>query len=226
MKIENWSIDRPIPYARNARKISLTAVEKVAASIKEFGWRQPIVVDAEGVVVVGHARLEAAKKLGLDTVPVHIATDLTKAQIKAYRLADNRTGQETQWDFELLAIELGELKDELDFDLDLTGFDDTEVSELLADGSFPDSALDDSEDEKPQPSSKDKLNRAEAPSGDDGDKVNLALTKEQHESIGSAIFRLRDREKKNISDGEALVLICGHYLTSCDYSLLESSDDL
>lgn len=86
MTIELWPIEKPIPYARNARRISETAVAKVAASIQEFGWRQPIVVDSEGVIVAGHTRLLAAQRLGLKTVPVHVAANLTPAQIKAYRL--------------------------------------------------------------------------------------------------------------------------------------------
>jgi ParB-like chromosome segregation protein Spo0J len=98
MHVELWLIDRPIPYARNARKLSGQAVDKVAASLKEFGWRQPIVVDEEGVIVVGHTRLMAAKKLGMTEVPVHVATGLSKAQVKAYRLMDNRAHQETDWD--------------------------------------------------------------------------------------------------------------------------------
>ena len=82
---------------------------KVAASIKEFGFKQPIVVDAEGVIIAGHTRLLAAERLGLAEVPVLVADDLTPAQVKAYRLADNRTGQEATWDMELLGIELEDL---------------------------------------------------------------------------------------------------------------------
>ena len=95
MNIELWDIGRVIPYARNARKIPDKAVNKVAASIKEFGWRQPIVVDRESVIIVGHARLLAAQKLGLTQVPVHVADNLTPAQVKAYRIMDNRSHQET-----------------------------------------------------------------------------------------------------------------------------------
>lgn len=130
MLVEMWPIDKPIPYARNARKLTGRAVDKVAASIKEFGFRQPIVVDIEGVIVVGHTRLMGAKKLGLTEVPVHVATGLTPAQIKAYRLADNRTNQETDWDRDLLGPEFGELK-ELGFDLTLTAFDMGEIEELI-----------------------------------------------------------------------------------------------
>ena len=131
MKIETWSINRPIPYARNARKISDIAVSKVAASIKEFGFRQPIVVDKDDVVVVGHARLLAAHKLSLVELPVHVADSLSPAQIKAYRLMDNRSHEEAEWDFDLLGPELLELQD-MAVDLSLTGFDEDEISGFLA----------------------------------------------------------------------------------------------
>ena len=102
MEIELWSIDRPVPSSKNPRKIPQSAIDKVAASIKEFGWRQSIVVNAEGVIVVGHTRLLAARKLGLLEAPVHVAADLTEAQCRAYRIADNRVGEEARWDDELL----------------------------------------------------------------------------------------------------------------------------
>jgi DNA modification methylase len=130
MQVELWAVDRPIAYARNARKISDAAVDKVAASIKEFGWRQPIVVDEQGVIIVGHTRLLAAKKLGLAQVPVHVARGLTPAQVKAYRLMDNRSHEEAEWDLELLPLELEDLK-ALEFDLNLTGFNEQELSELF-----------------------------------------------------------------------------------------------
>src|SRR5262245_60778504 len=106
LTVASWPVGKLIPYARNARKISPRAIDKVAASIKEFGFRQPIVVDGEGVIIVGHCRFLAAQKLGLSEVPVHAATNLTPAQVKAYRLADNRTNQETDWDYDLLGPEL------------------------------------------------------------------------------------------------------------------------
>ena len=131
MQIATWPIGNPIPYARNARKIPASAIDKVAASIKEFGWRQPIVVDGEGVILAGHTRLLAAQKLGLQEVPVHIAENLTAAQAKAFRLMDNRSHQEAQWDEALLAPELEELQ-ALAVDLSLTGFGEDELSKLLA----------------------------------------------------------------------------------------------
>jgi DNA modification methylase len=131
MKVEIWPIENLIPYARNPRHIPQIAVNKVAASIREFGFRQPIVVDHKGVIIVGHVRLLAAQQLELTNVPVHVATELTVAQVNAYRLADNRTNEEATWDMEALALELASLKLD-EFDLDLTGFNLDEIDELLA----------------------------------------------------------------------------------------------
>ena len=132
MKIEQAALDSVTPYARNPRN-NADAVAKVAASIKEYGWRQPIVIDEERVIIAGHTRLMAAQRLGLEKVPVHIATGLTPQQVKAYRLADNRVAAEAEWDRDLLALELGELNNE-DYDLTVTGFDDDELAALLASG--------------------------------------------------------------------------------------------
>src|SRR5450432_3239622 len=134
-----WPIDKPIPYARNSRKIPDRAIDKVAASIKEFGWRQAIVVDKDGVIICGHTRLLAARKLGLKQVPIHIADNLTPAKVKAYRLMDNRSHEETDWDLDLLGPELEELRD-LDFDLELTGFNPHEIDTLLSDPDLDDRA--------------------------------------------------------------------------------------
>src|ERR1700736_3204605 len=116
--VSAWPIEKVIPFARNARKIPASAVDKVAASIKEFGWRQPIVVDREGVIICGHTRWLAARRLCLDQVPVHEAETLSPAQVRAYRLMDNRSHEEAEWDRELLAPELEELRG-LDMDLRL-----------------------------------------------------------------------------------------------------------
>ena len=137
MKIELWPIDRVIPYARNARTITAAAVDKVAASIQEFGWRQPIVVDAHRVIIAGHTRLLAARKLGLTEVPVHVADNLTPAQVKAYRLMDNRSHDETSWDFELLGPELMDLQNLGFGNLELTGFDEKEIADFLAGAASP-----------------------------------------------------------------------------------------
>jgi len=129
VKIEQWDIDRVRPYEKNPRRND-KAVQAVAESIREFGFRQPIVVDGDGVIVVGHTRYKAALKLGLKSVPVHVAADLTPQHARAYRLADNRTAENAEWDVDLLPIELGELRDE-GFDLKLAGFSDKELAEYL-----------------------------------------------------------------------------------------------
>lgn len=129
MEIETFPIERLIPYARNPRR-NAEAIAKVAASIKEFGFRQPIVVDDGMVVIVGHTRLEAAKSLGIKKVPVHIAKGLTEEQVSAYRLADNRTNEEAEWDIELLRQEVTHLES-LGFDISVIGFDAADLNSIF-----------------------------------------------------------------------------------------------
>ena len=136
LSIEWWPIENVIPYARNPRKLGAAAVAKVAASLAEFGWRQPIVVDAGGVVIVGHTRLLAAQSLSESQVPVHVAGGLSEAQAKAYRLADNRTAAENSWDLELLPLEIADLQ-LLDSDLALLGFDPDELAALATPAPVP-----------------------------------------------------------------------------------------
>ncbi|MGL6095614.1 MAG: DNA modification methylase [Fimbriiglobus sp.] len=139
MKIELWPIADVKPYPGNPRQ-NVDAVDAVAASLSEFGFRQPIVVDAEGVIICGHTRYKAAQKLELDKVPVHVATDLSPEQVRAYRIADNQTASLATWDYDLLPIELASLK-EADYDLGLLGFDPDELAKLL-DPSLTDGLVD------------------------------------------------------------------------------------
>jgi hypothetical protein len=125
-QVEWWDIERPKDYPLNARKWSAQAIAKVGNSIKTFGWRQPLVVDTEGVICIGHLRRAAAKAAGLTTCPIHVAADLSPEAIRGLRLADNRTHEEASWDLPMLAQEFGELK-ALDFDLEQTGFSLTQV---------------------------------------------------------------------------------------------------
>jgi ParB-like chromosome segregation protein Spo0J len=124
--LEYWPLDRFIDYARNPRKND-HAVDKVASAIREFGFRVPVVAKSDGTVVDGHLRLKAAKKLGLDTVPVLLADDLTETQIKAFRISVNKMAELADWDSELLQLELADLH-EADFDMDLLGFDAADLS--------------------------------------------------------------------------------------------------
>ena len=129
MKIEPRKLADIRPYENNPRHND-DAVDAVVASIREFGFRQPIVIDSEGVIVCGHTRYKAAQKMGLEKVPVHVAKDLSPEQIKAYRIADNKTADLAEWDYDLLPIELGELQ-ACDYDLELLGFDAEELAKLL-----------------------------------------------------------------------------------------------
>jgi ParB-like chromosome segregation protein Spo0J len=129
MNIETKPLNSIRPYERNPR-VNEPAVDAVARSIEAYGFRQPIVVDPQGVIVVGHTRFLAAQKLGLKNVPVHVATDLSPEQAKAYRIADNKSAELAMWDFDLLPIELQELR-ELDINLELLGFGADELAKIL-----------------------------------------------------------------------------------------------
>lgn len=135
MKIEYRPIADIRPYESNPRRND-RAVAKVAESIRQFGFRQPIVVDADGVIIVGHTRYRAALELGLESVPVHVVTDLSPEQMKAYRIADNKTGSLATWDYEKLRLEIGELR-ECEYDLGVLGFSEDELSRVLTLESLP-----------------------------------------------------------------------------------------
>ena len=129
-KVHQWDIEKLIPYARNARTHSNEQVDQIAASIKEWGWTTPILVDESGMIIAGHGRTLAAKKLGIKQVPVIVADGWTNAQKKAYVIADNQLALNAGWDMKLLPIELQELQ-ELNFDLELLGFDPKELNAML-----------------------------------------------------------------------------------------------
>ena len=132
-KVERWAIDRLIPYAKNARTHTDAQVAAIAASIKEWGWTTPALVGEDGGLIAGHARILAARQLGIGEIPVMVAAGWSEAQKRAYVLADNQlaiTG--SGWDPELLRLELGELN-LAGFDLSLTGFGDLELKDLLVD---------------------------------------------------------------------------------------------
>ena len=155
MLVEQRSLNALKPYEGNPRRIPKSAVDAVAASIRQYGFRQPIVVDPDGVIIVGHTRLQAARKLGLESVPVHVA-DLTPEQARAYRLADNRAGEFSAWDDEVLTAELAALADSMDADLaalsEITAFDALELDRLL--GPSPGQVDPDDVPEPPNPITK------------------------------------------------------------------------
>lgn len=129
MQIKEVAVDKLIPYAKNSRTHSVEQVAQIAASIKEFGFRNPILVDGVGIIA-GHGRLMAAQKLNLNKVPTIDCSDMTESQKKAYIIADNKLALNAGWDNDFLTLELKDLEDE-GFDLTLTGFDDKELDALL-----------------------------------------------------------------------------------------------
>ena len=143
-------IDTVTPFGNNPRQITPDAISKVAKSIDLYGFRSPIIVDDDRVILAGHTRLLAAQKLGLSEVPVHVASGLSKSKKRAYRLADNRSAEESRWDFPMLTEELGELMDE-GFDLADTLFDPSELANL-----FPDEPIEGLTDEDEVPEAPEK----------------------------------------------------------------------
>ena len=189
MQIESVALNKIIPYIRNPRK-NENAVEKVASSIQEFGFRQPIVVDSENVIIAGHTRFEAAKRLGLDVVPIHVADGLTEQQAKAYRIADNRVGQEAEWDYDLLSLEIEEIEKR-----DILGFSDDEIKEILGEVNY--------------------LN--EMPNLAEGEKVpfqqmTFILHEEQAEQVEMALEKAKKQgpfhSPNENSNGNALARVC------------------
>jgi DNA modification methylase len=132
-RVERWPIERLAPYARNARTHSAAQVEQIAASIREWGWTNPVLVGEDGTIIAGHGRVLGARKLRIKEVPVMIAAGWSEAQKKAYAIADNKLTLNGGWDEELLGLELGELES-LGFDLDLIGLSEAERSALAATG--------------------------------------------------------------------------------------------
>jgi len=148
--VQSWSIEKVRPYPNNPRIISDEGVQAVATSIREFGWRQPIVVDTNGVIVVGHTRFLAAKSLGITTVPVHVAKGLSPEKITAYRVTDNKVADYGAWAFDKLAEELNSISNH-GIDLNVVGFTDAELEDILKqlgpDGDSSDDVVGTPEDE-------------------------------------------------------------------------------
>lgn len=131
MQIETLAVDRLIPYARNSRTHSEAQVAQIAASIKEFGFTNPVLIDADGGIIAGHGRVLGARQLGMTEVPCIRLGHLTEAQKRAYIIADNKLALNAGWDDALLALELRDLMDD-GYDVGLTGFDSKDIDALLA----------------------------------------------------------------------------------------------
>lgn len=194
--VELWDIERLVPYEQNAKKHPADQIKKLATAIKAYGWTQPIVVDADGVIIAGHGRRLAALELGLKKVPVVCRKDLSKAEADALRLADNRVAS-TEYDTSLLQEELARLASE-DIDLSSMGFDEKELTFLTADlGEFNDDVFIDDigaavEEQKAQNTQKAaEVDSSAAPVADalGFKRVTVAQSREIRELMGRAETR-------------------------------------
>lgn len=198
-KVEKWKISKLIPYARNARTHSDEQVGQIAASIKEWGWTTPVLVDETGGIIAGHGRTLAAQKLGMTEVPVMVAKGWSDAKKRAYVISDNKLALNAGWDNEMLRLELGELQG-MDFDLDLTGFTAEEIATFQFD--------DDAETGMPELKDGDK---------DTFQQKTFTLHDEQAEVVDNAITLARtnplaDTGLNENTNGNALALICSDWL--------------
>lgn len=141
-KLQFWSLEKLKPYERNSREHSPEQIKRIAESMKTFGFTNPILVDGDNGIIAGHGRLSAAKELGLDKVPVIQLEHLTDEQRRAYIIADNRLAELSTWNNEILKSELSDLQ-ELGFNLDVIGFNETKLSELLSEPEFAPGTEDD-----------------------------------------------------------------------------------
>ena len=160
LNVEYRKVEALIPYARNPRTHAEAQITKIAASIVEYGWTNPVLVDGDSGIIAGHGRLAAARKLGLDQVPVSELAHLTTAQKRALVIVDNRLALDAGWDEEMLALEIAELS-ESGYDLALTGFDDSEIERLLATSLDDDTAA--TEEDTPESSANDNDDVPDAP---------------------------------------------------------------
>ena len=203
MQLETIAIDRLIPYARNSRTHSDEQVAQVAASIREFGFTTPVLIDGEGGIIAGHGRVMAARKLGMADVPCIRLAHLSDAQKRAYIIADNKLALNAGWDEEILALELLDLRGE-DFALPLSGFTSEELEQIFS--AFDVSPL----GEMPQ-----------MPSGDRQpfQQVTFTLHDTQAEQVQAALKAARNigpyiGSPNQNGNGNALARICETYLTN------------
>lgn len=222
MKVEQVAIEKVKPYWRNPRKRSPESVKKIADSIAAFGWQQPIVVDREYVVIIGHGRLEAAKLLEQKKVPVVVASNLTPEQVKALRIADNRLNRDSEWDAGLLLAEIGQLR-AVDFTVALAGFTEDDLRRLaddvderaleqIADTSGDDAPFTADEQERDSTSGGDAAGDSSGDGSEDA-LVTLSevLTVQQRGVVNAAIKAAKQRERLE-RRGDALFHICEFYL--------------
>jgi len=198
-KVDRRAVASLIPYARNSRTHSDEQVAQIAASIKEWGWTTPVLIDPDGMLIAGHGRVLAAQQLGLDEVPCMVAEGWTEAQKKAYVIADNKLALNAGWDDDMLKVEMQEL-DDLDFNLELTGFELDDIEDMVG----------------------ADIECVDLPALADGDREpfqqkTFTLHDEQAEIVDDAVLLARanplsDTGINENSNGNALALICREWL--------------
>jgi len=207
MNIKQLAIKDITPYANNPRKND-RSLPKVKASIKEFGFKQPIVVDKENVIIVGHTRYHASLDLGLKKVPVLVASDLTDAQVKAYRIADNKVSEDSEWDIDLLKLELGEI-DKSNIAVDITGFSKAEIESLNLDTANMTSGLSNISDESEN--NEDNVYQSVADElADDYVNINFTMKSSERKKVFNIINLIKTKEGYATSS-EALIKLCNDY---------------
>jgi len=207
MKVKQVPIKDITPYANNPRKND-RSLPKVKASIKEFGFKQPIVVDKENVIIVGHTRYHASLDLGFAKVPVIVASDLTNAQVKAYRIADNKVSQDSEWDIDLLKLELGEI-DKSNIDVDITGFSKAEIESLNLDTVNITSGLTEISNESEN--NEDTIYEGVADElADDYVNINFTMKVSERKKVFNIINLIKTKEGYATSS-EALIKLCNDY---------------
>ena len=200
-KVERRKVDALIPYARNARTHSDEQVAQIAASIKEWGWTVPILIDEDGGIIAGHGRVMAARKLGLDEVPVMVAAGWSEAQKRAYVLADNKLALNAGWDLKMLGGELKGLA-ELGFDCELTGFSGVELESLLDGAAVQETDLPDLADGDRAPFQQMTFTLHD----EQAEQVTEAL------SVAKAMGEFFDTPNEN-GNGNALARVCELFLS-------------
>jgi ParB-like chromosome segregation protein Spo0J len=196
-----------IPYSNNPKEHPDEQVKKIASSIKNYGWDQPIVVDGDGEIIKGHGRLQAAEVLGLDEVPVIRRDDLSYAEARASRLADNKTA-ESPWDDELLAVEVDVLDDTDSVDMDTLGFDEDELDSLIDEASLGDEDIEEAFNELPEGERDEIRQRTFTLSEDQLERVEDALDKAK----GMGEFPPGPNDNEN---GNAIARVCTKFLEGC-----------
>jgi len=202
--ITEVSVDVLIPYANNAKEHPDAQIKKIASSIKNYGWDQPIVIDAQNEIIKGHGRFQAAQQLGLDTVPVIKREDLSDAEAKASRIADNKTA-ESDWLDDVLETEIDMLEQEDEIDMDSLGFDDDELDSLINEASLGDEDIAEAFGDLPD-GERDPIRQK-----------TFTLSETQVNTVETALERSKDMGEfplgpNDNSNGNALARICTEFL--------------